>query len=138
VAPRLWPASRWASRCWTIEPAGVFAGLPVSYKLKGLKLRWFFKEALRGFLPDEIITKKKQGFGLPFGVWLTRHSALMALAQDSLDSLAPRGIVRPAFVQRLTRDLLPQHPGYFGEMVWILMMMEQWLRAHAPGYRVER
>ena len=113
-------------------------GLPVSYKLKGLKLRWFFKEALRGFLPDEIITKRKQGFGLPFGVWLTRHSALMALAQDSLDSLAPRGIVRPAFVQRLTRDLLPQHPGYFGEMVWILMMMEQWLRAHAPGYRVER
>ena len=113
-------------------------GLPVSYKLKGLKLRWFFKEALRGFLPDEIITKRKQGFGLPFGVWLTRHPALMALAQDSLDSLAPRGIVRPAFVQRLTRDLLPQHPGYFGEMVWILMMMEQWLRAHAPGYRVER
>lgn len=113
-------------------------GLPVSYKLKGLKLRWFFKEALRGFLPDEIITKRKQGFGLPFGVWLTRHPALMALAQDSLDSLAPRGIVRPAFMQRLTRDLLPQHPGYFGEMVWILMMMEQWLRVRAPGYRVER
>ncbi|MFZ4288412.1 asparagine synthetase B family protein, partial [Variovorax sp. HJSM1_2] len=37
--------------------------LPTSYKLKGLKLRWFFKEALRGFLPDDIITKKKQGFG---------------------------------------------------------------------------
>ena len=42
--------------------------LPVEYKLRGLKLRWFFKEALRGFLPDEIITKKKHGFGLPFGV----------------------------------------------------------------------
>ena len=27
-------------------------------------LRWFFKEALRGFLPDEILTKKKHGFGL--------------------------------------------------------------------------
>ena len=43
--------------------------LPADHKLKGLKLRWFFKEALRGFLPDEIIAKKKQGFGLPFGVW---------------------------------------------------------------------
>ena len=32
--------------------------LPPDYKLKGLKLRWFFKEALRDFLPDEIITKK--------------------------------------------------------------------------------
>jgi asparagine synthase (glutamine-hydrolysing) len=47
--------------------------LPTEYKLKGLKLRWFFKEALRGFLPDEIITKKKQGFGLPFGVWANQH-----------------------------------------------------------------
>src|SRR5690606_17116073 len=33
--------------------------LPSEYKLKGQKLRWFFKEALRGFLPDEILAKKK-------------------------------------------------------------------------------
>ncbi len=50
--------------------------LPADYKLKGLQLRWFFKEALRGFLPDEIIVKKKQGFGLPFGVWATRDANL--------------------------------------------------------------
>jgi Asparagine synthase len=31
---------------------------------------------LRGFLPDEIITKKKQGFGLPFGVWALRDQRL--------------------------------------------------------------
>ena len=105
--------------------------LPVDYKLKGLKLRWFFKEALRGFLPDEIITKKKQGFGLPFGVWAHRDAALKKLAQDSLDSLATRGIVRPAFIQELLNHHLPTHPGYYGEMVWILMMLEQWLQARA-------
>lgn len=105
--------------------------LPVDYKLKGLKLRWFFKEALRGFLPDEIITKKKQGFGLPFGVWAHRDAALKKLAQDSLDSLATRGIVRPAFIRELLERHLPAHPGYYGEMVWILMMLEQWLQAHA-------
>jgi len=54
--------------------------LPADYKLRGLKLRWFFKEALKGFLPDEIIVKKKQGFGLPFGVWATRDEGLKALA----------------------------------------------------------
>ncbi|MBY0468713.1 MAG: asparagine synthase C-terminal domain-containing protein [Burkholderiaceae bacterium] len=104
--------------------------LPVDYKLKGLKLRWFFKEALRGFLPDEIITKKKQGFGLPFGVWAHRDAALKKLAQDSLDSLATRGIVRPQFIRELFEIHLPAHPGYYGEMVWILMMLEQWLQAH--------
>jgi asparagine synthase (glutamine-hydrolysing) len=34
------------------------------------------------------------------------------------------------------RDRLREHPGYFGEMVWISMMLEQWLRVHAPDYRV--
>ncbi|MBI5721162.1 MAG: asparagine synthase [Burkholderiales bacterium] len=107
--------------------------LPADYKLRGLKLRWFFKEALRGFLPDEIITKKKQGFGLPFGVWATKHAALKALALDSLASLSGRGIVRPGFITTLVEKRLPEHPGYYGEMVWILMMLEQWLRRVRPG-----
>lgn len=110
--------------------------LPTAYKLKGLQLRWFFKEALRGFLPDAIITKKKQGFGLPFGVWANNTPALKALASDSLQSLAARGVVRADFVQTLLTQRLPEHPGYFGEMVWILTMLEQWLRRHAPTFTV--
>jgi asparagine synthase (glutamine-hydrolysing) len=110
--------------------------LPSDYKLKGLKLRWFFKEALRGFLPDAIIEKKKHGFGLPFGVWAHTHPALQALARDSLDGLAARGVVRADFADQLVTRRLAEHPGYYGEMVWILMMLEQWLRAHAPAWRV--
>ncbi len=102
--------------------------LPVDYKLKGLRLRWFFKEALRGFLPDEIITKKKQGFGLPFGVWAVKHKPLRDLAEDSLRGLVERGILRGEFVDSLFARYLQEHPGYYGEMVWISMMMEQWMR----------
>jgi asparagine synthase (glutamine-hydrolysing) len=101
--------------------------LEPSLKLKGLKLRWFFKEALRGFLPPEITTKKKHGFGLPFGVWLTRHKALKALATDSMRALEQRGIVQPKFIDSLLNKRLLSAPGYFGEMVWILMILEQWL-----------
>lgn len=110
--------------------------LPASYKLKGFKLRWFFKEALRGLLPNEIITKKKHGFGLPFGVWATHHPALRTLAVDSLNQLADRGVIRRDFIEELLERHLPTHPGYYGEMVWILMMLEQWLQAHAPAYRI--
>jgi asparagine synthase (glutamine-hydrolysing) len=132
--------------CGTTALAGVAVGfpfldprlvdfslrLPTDYKLKGLKLRWFFKEALRGFLPDEILAKKKQGFGLPFGVWANRHAGLRRLAEDSLHSLAGRGIVRPEFIRALLGELLPAHPGYYGEMVWVLMMLEQWMRRDVP------
>ena len=111
--------------------------LPTNYKLRGGQLRWFFKEALRGFLPDEIINKPKQGFGLPFGVWATRHAPLKALAADALHGIADRGIVQRTFVQALLDRHLAAHPGYFGEMIWILMMLEQWLRFHAPRYSVQ-
>ena len=110
--------------------------LPVDYKLKGLKLRWFFKEALRGFLPDEILVKKKQGFGLPFGVWMTRDENLRKMAAESVRALVSRNILRGEFVEELLTRHLYAYPGYFGEMIWISMMLEQWLRAHCPGYKV--
>lgn len=99
-------------------------------KLKGLTLRWFFKEALRDFLPPEIITKKKHGFGLPFGVWAVEHAGLRGLAMESLDLLRGHGIVRNDFIDRLVKEYLPQHPGYYGELVWILMMLAQWMENH--------
>lgn len=113
------------------ELAEFSLGIPPNWKVKGLTLRWFFKEALRGFLPDAIIAKKKHGFGLPFGVWACQHPALRALAVDSLQHFATRGIIQPAFIERLINELLPSHPGYYGEMVWIIMMLELWLAAHA-------
>ena len=111
-------------------------GLPTDYKLRGMQLRWFFKEALRGFLPDEIIVKKKQGFGLPFGVWLNKNPALFELAADSVRGLAGRGVLRSEFAETLLTRLLNEHPGYYGEMIWISMMLEQWLRAKAPHFKL--
>ena len=110
--------------------------LPAAQKVRGQSLRWFFKQALADFLPEEILTKKKHGFGLPFGQWALKDKALGELARTSVEGLAERGILRPAFVGKLFAEQLPAHPGYYGEMVWISMMLEQWLRAHAPEYRL--
>jgi asparagine synthase (glutamine-hydrolysing) len=102
--------------------------LPPDWKVRGLRLRWFFKEALSDFLPVEILRKKKHGFGLPFGHWLLQHKGLHDLAGDSLASIGGRGIIQPAFRDTLYRKL-PDAPGYYGELIWILMMLEQWLSA---------
>jgi len=106
------------------------AGLSPYLKLKGTRLRYFFKEALRGFLPDEIIAKTKHGFGLPFGPWLQTYRPLRQLALDSLADLKKRSIVRPQFIDELTSSLVESHASYYGTMVWVLMMLEQWLRQH--------
>jgi len=112
------------------------ASLAPGLKLKGTQLRYFFKQALRGFLPDEIITKTKHGFGLPFGVWLQTHRPLQQMALDSLADLKKRDIIRPEFIDELTLMHVRSHAGYYGTMVWVLMMLEQWFRQHriaVPG-----
>ena len=106
------------------------ASLAPELKLKGTQLRYFFKQALRGFLPDEIITKKKHGFGLPFGLWLQTYGPLGQIAGDSLASLKKRDIIRPQFIDELTSVHVQSHADYYGTMVWVLMMLEQWLQQH--------
>ena len=96
-------------------------------KLRGKQLRWFFKEALRDFLPPEILAKEKHGFGLPVGAWLVGHKPLLDMATDSIHSLGRHRIVQPKFVEELLGTRLREHPKYFGGMVWVLMMLGLWL-----------
>lgn len=109
------------------------AQLPPNYKVKGAKLRWFFKEALRDFLPPEIITKSKHGFGLPFGLWMQKHAPLHDLAHESLRTFRARGIVRPEYLDDLGRLHQTKHANYYGVMIWAIMMLEQWLQHHSDS-----
>ena len=101
--------------------------VPSDLKLRGTRLRWFFKQALLDFLPPEVIAKQKHGFGLPVGHWLLEHRPLFDLASDSMARLRTRGIVRPEFIDDLAQRRLREHAGYYGTMVWILMMLGLWL-----------
>ncbi len=108
-----------------------FAGrLPIDYKVRGQTLRWFFKHALRDFLPQKVLTKSKHGFGLPFGVWLRTYEPLQEFSRDRLARLKKRGIVKPAFIDEIQRMHQTGHAGYYGVMVWTLIMLEQWFSIH--------
>jgi len=110
--------------------------LPASWKVRNGQLRWFYKRAMRNFLPREIIAKSKHGFGLPFGVWTRSHDGLRRLSEDALGSLALRGYFRPEFLIEALRLHRDGHASYHGELVWILMVLELWLRVHSPTARM--
>lgn len=101
--------------------------VPSNQKIRRGRLRHFYKEAFRDFLPGEIIDKRKHGFGLPFGVWMQTHAPLREMAFDSLLRMKGRNIVRAAFLDRLIQLHRDGHAAYFGEMIWILMMLDLWL-----------
>lgn len=98
-------------------------------KLRRRKLRFFFKNALRGFLPDEIIDKQKHGFGMPFGEWLLVQPQLARRCTGALEALADRGMIRRPFLDELNTAMRGEAPGYYGPMAWVLMMLELWLEA---------
>jgi asparagine synthase (glutamine-hydrolysing) len=110
------------------ELADLSLTLPAEWKVRGLTLRWFFKQALKDFLPEPILRKKKHGFGLPFGAWLLKNGRLRALADDALGGVAARGVVRRELLSELMTMSVPKAPGFYGELVWVLMMLELWMR----------
>jgi asparagine synthase (glutamine-hydrolysing) len=110
--------------------------LPGRVKMRHGELRGFYKHATRDFLPRTIIDKKKHGFGLPFGVWTSTHPGLARLAQQSLESLAERGLFQTEFLRETLRLHRESHAAYYGELVWILLALETWLQRNAADYRL--
>lgn len=104
--------------------------IPDHQKLRNNELRYFYKQAMRGWLPDETIRKKKQGFGLPFGMWMREHAPLADMANDALTALANRKIFNDAFLNNARELHQNAHAAYYGELIWILMMLELWLEGH--------
>jgi asparagine synthase (glutamine-hydrolysing) len=44
-------------------------GIPTALKTKNGELKYILKKAVRGLIPDEVIDRKKQGFGVPVHEW---------------------------------------------------------------------
>ena len=101
-------------------------------KMPSNKLRDFYKRSVKDFLPREIIDKPKHGFGLPFGIWMAEHRGLQELAADNLSRMRRRRYVRAEFIDEILRLHRDQHADYYGEFIWILLMLELWLTEH--GY----
>jgi asparagine synthase (glutamine-hydrolysing) len=104
--------------------------IPSSLKLKGFEKRYIFKEAMKGILPDRILYKKKHGFGVPVGYWMLHDPEMKSLAAVLDEPHArQRGYFRPDFLSRI-QELNRTHPGYYGEVLWVLLVLELWHRQH--------
>lgn len=115
------------------KQVGIMSGkIPAHMKVKGWKKRYIFKKAYEKFLPQEILTKTKHGFGLPTGDWLRSHAGFRDLARSLL--LDARSLSRGYFKRKAMEDLLTLHDGetssYYGSHIWNFMMLELWHRFH--------
>ncbi len=105
--------------------------LPARCKVRGTRKRYLFKQAMRGILPEAVLKKKKQGFGLPVAVWLRNDADFQHYVRDVL--FAPRSIARGLFEPRFIEHLLAEHErGSWDHSrgIWQLVVLELWLRRY--------
>jgi asparagine synthase (glutamine-hydrolysing) len=110
-----------------------FSGtIPTCLKLKGSEKRYIFKQAMTGILPEEVLFKKKHGFGVPIGDWFLHDPKLKSLAQDVLSDprTRQRGYFRSDFYERVVDLHRRDHAAYYGEVIWYLVALELWHRRH--------
>ena len=82
------------------------------------------KEAVRGLVPEEVLTRPKAGFSPPFKVWL-REGDLEELHRGLLTgALAQDGVIDPGFVG----TLLERRALRRWNKLWMLLNLEWWYR----------
>ncbi|MDD5276183.1 MAG: asparagine synthase-related protein [Methylovulum sp.] len=106
------------------------ATIPSNWLMQGIGLRSFYRAGMKGFLPDATLAKSKQGFGLPFGVWMSTDKDLKDFAEANLQSIANRDFLNPAYIKKLLQLHQSGDASYYGVMIWLLIMLEQWLSTH--------
>jgi asparagine synthase (glutamine-hydrolysing) len=105
------------------------ASLPSSMKIVNGRRKHILKEAVRDLLPASILDRRKQGFGVPLGVWF--RGELAGLFSDVLDSprARQRGYFEPAFVKRLVAEHRSGRRDHTLRL-WQLLVFELWHRQH--------
>jgi asparagine synthase (glutamine-hydrolysing) len=112
------------------------AVLPARMKLRGFNTKWILREAVKGILPESILTRPKMGFPVPFALWM--RGPWQQLARDVLlDSRSvQRGIIDRGAVERLlTAHAAGQAEG--GDAIWSLLNVELWYRTFIDGEGVQ-
>ncbi len=108
--------------------------LPERHKVRRLEKRHLFKLATAGILPEQILRKKKQGFGLPTAVWLRSDPAFQATVRETLFDARTRarGWWDLGFVERLLTEHA-QGSWDHADSIWRLYVLENWLRRYADA-----
>lgn len=103
------------------------ATLPADLLNEDGKIRHFYKQALADFLPQPIIDKPKQGFGLPMFQYIAETPALAAFFCDALSDLKRRRFFSTTFIDGLLDEIRQGRPETHAGIVWDLAVLETWM-----------
>jgi asparagine synthase (glutamine-hydrolysing) len=101
------------------------ARLPLRYKQHGRTGKWVLRRAMEPYLPHDVVTRSKTGFGAPLRNWLREE--MRPLVDDVLSetSLRRRGLFEPGAVRRLV-EMDRQRQVDASYTIFSMMCIELW------------
>ncbi len=110
--------------------------LPERLKLRGGTTKYILREAMKGVLPEAILSRPKMGFPVPIGAWF--RGAYKSVIDEYV--LSERAVSRKIFNPEFVRDLVKRHQSgaeNHDERLWALVNFEIWQRQFFDGEATE-
>ncbi|QSG11360.1 Glucosamine 6-phosphate synthetase [Halapricum desulfuricans] len=106
------------------------ARVPAKYKRRDGDGKWLLKRAFEGEIPESILERPKQGFGVPVSEWF--RGELRGFAREHLERLG----ARDPFDRDALQGLLDEHAAGradHGYRLWDLVWLELWYERFIDG-----
>ncbi len=105
--------------------------MPGDLKIRNGERKYILKQALKGILPDTILTRRKEGFSIPMKNWLKGDLAPLMDDLLSADRVTARGLFQPAEVRRFVDEHKAGKENH-AHTLFSLMVFERWAEALLP------
>ncbi len=101
--------------------------IPSFLKIKNSSTKYIFKKAISDLVPPSVLSKKKQGFGVPLKFWF-KDDLQEYVSQVLLDRLTlQRGYFKAEIIKKILKWHKEGHRDY-SYWIWALLMLELWHR----------
>ena len=108
------------------------ASFPPELKFGRLTSKYILKKKLKGFLPEEILKRKKMGFGVPVGKWFRGELKDYLFSCLLSDRFSKREFFNAAGVKKMAEEHVSGKVSH-APRLWNLLVFELWYRIFIEG-----
>lgn len=102
--------------------------IPSSLKIYNSTNKFLLKEAMKGVLSEEILTRKKSGFGVPYAFWL--KNSLKRNFFEEIESSAVSGLIDKNEILKLYKEMQNGRSRY-NFLLWKVFILCIWINRKA-------
>jgi asparagine synthase (glutamine-hydrolysing) len=105
------------------------ATIPSSMKRNGDSGKLILRRAVQNLLPEEVLRKRKTGFGVPLAKWLRTDLKDMLMAVLLDEKAKKRGLFEPSFLKKMIEEHAERKRDW-STRLWAFLFLELWLREY--------